>query len=1220
MNLSFKPFNDFIKAKTTAKTRSRYADSQVHDLNLNTSGAILARVSGTKNYEVSIHYNEYEVLGAFCSCPYDQDGYCKHIVNVLVRADAQIKQKYSEEKEEIPAPSFEKQKALILTKSKKTFSIQDKKFLALSEKEISDISLNTPNRHWLNNMRIETAEFFVNKMEAEIIDYYGSDADILIDQKEDKIQFSCSCVNNTDKLCQHLKFALLKLKREQMLQLSFDENSRHKILQEKARQSGFGNIKDIDNFFTISLLHGRIYVEPKRPVLSLSENKIQQLKGKLLPKFQLPKVPAENTQKEFIVISIDDWGSHFTLMNAPLAKNGSLKPPVSESNLSTKLKGLTRPEEFHFYTALLRQSEYKISDIDIDLNIIENPFQFPFYRFESDWRSNKITPQKLHPVNVVAEDINACISVSQEEGFYGLSLTIDLIEKQLSSKNCLLLGRYISWIDRLIFIKNEMVFQILKFFWENKHEFYVTEEQFKTFKQMFLDEMEQAIQVKYSFIKKASKSLVKKEKLDEITGHLIYLSESDDYILITPVIRYGEVEAPILSRRNVYTENEIGALIEIERNETAELRFKRTVQEQHPEFEDNPHNTFYYLHKQKFLDEGWFIDAFETWRNNGYTILGFSQLRNNKLNPHKMKVTSGLQSGIDWFDVHMAVSFGDQKIGLKEIQKSIVNQSRFVALGDGTQGLMPQEWIDKFSRYFRSGEIKGDFIRTHKSQFSLIDEMFAQEVVPQDIKIELETYREKLANFHSIRNVAVPKKLKATLRDYQKEGLNWLNFLDEFGFGGCLADDMGLGKTIQVISYILSQIEKGNKNANLVVAPTSLLYNWEAELKKFAPSLKYFILYGSARDAEQIDYKKNQVIITSYGTLMNDIEILKKHSFNLIILDESQAIKNPNSLRYKAVRLLNGRQKIVMTGTPVENNTFDLYAQLSFATPGLLGSARQFSSDYANPIDKFHDSKRAAELQKRVHPFILRRTKKQVATELPEKTEMVIYCEMDKEQRRVYDTYKTEFQKFLKGKDEGDVKTASLHILQGLTKLRQICNCPSLLSDDEFYGSQSAKTDELMRQIQKLQGDHKILVFSQFVGMLDLIRDKLDKEKIKYAYLSGQTQKRQEQVDLFQEDDDVRVFLISLKAGGTGLNLTKAEYVFLVDPWWNPAVENQAIDRAYRIGQDKKVIAIRLITPDSIEEKIMKLQEQKKSLVEDLIHVESGFFKKLSKDDLLKLL
>lgn len=337
------------------------------------------------------------------------------------------------------------------------------------------------------------------------------------------------------------------------------------------------------------------------------------------------------------------------------------------------------------------------------------------------------------------------------------------------------------------------------------------------------------------------------------------------------------------------------------------------------------------------------------------------------------------------------------------------------------------------------------------------------------------------------------------------------------------------------------------------------------------------------------------------------------------MLDESQAIKNIESKRYKAVRLLQGRQRLVVTGTPVENNTFDLYAQLSFAAPGLLGNAKRFATDYSTPIDKFQDIQRAKELQQKVHPFILRRTKKQVATELPEKTEMVVYCEMDKEQRRVYDSCREEFKKYLSGLSDDELHSSNLHVLQGLTKLRQICNSPALLSDEEFYGNESAKLETLLNYINDLKENHKLIIFSQFVGMLDLIKTELNNQNIPFTYLTGQTRNREEQVDLFQNDETIRVFLISLKAGGTGLNLTKAEYVFLVDPWWNPAVENQAIDRAYRIGQENKVVAIRLITPDTIEEKIIELQQRKKQLVEDLIHTDTNVLKNLSKEDLMKL-
>ena len=355
-------------------------------------------------------------------------------------------------------------------------------------------------------------------------------------------------------------------------------------------------------------------------------------------------------------------------------------------------------------------------------------------------------------------------------------------------------------------------------------------------------------------------------------------------------------------------------------------------------------------------------------------------------------------------------------------------------------------------------------------------------------------------------------------------------------------------------------------------------------------------------------------------TLLADIKFLKEYRFNYIFLDESQAIKNPESQRYKASRLLQSRNKIVLTGTPIENNTYDLYGQLSFACPGLLGSKIQFKNHYAIPIDRFEDSKRARELQKKVNPFILRRTKQQVATELPEKTEMVIYCEMGAEQRKVYDSYSDEFRNFLLTHRERDLPRGSLNILPGLTKLRQICDCPALINDEEYYGDNSSKIEVLIEQIESKAPQHKILVFSQFVKMLDLIKKELVSRNISFEYLTGQTRNRSEKVESFQNNDDVRVFLISLKAGGVGLNLTEADYVYLVDPWWNPAVENQAIDRSYRIGQKKNVVAVRLICPDTIEEKMMKMQDSKRDLANDLVKTDISILKSLSKSDLLELL
>ena len=406
----------------------------------------------------------------------------------------------------------------------------------------------------------------------------------------------------------------------------------------------------------------------------------------------------------------------------------------------------------------------------------------------------------------------------------------------------------------------------------------------------------------------------------------------------------------------------------------------------------------------------------------------------------------------------------------------------------------------------------------------------------------------------------------------------------------------------------------------MIVVPTSLIFNWQAEVQKFAPSLKILTIYGADRLKDIHTFDEYEIVLTSYGTLLSDILFLKKYVFNYIFLDESQAIKNPESQRYKAVRLLQSRNKIVLTGTPIENHAFDLYAQMSFACPGLLGTKQFFKDHYSMPIDKFKDIKRAQELQQKVSPFILRRTKKQVAKELPEKTEMVLFCEMGTEQRRVYEAYEKEFWQYLNTTAEGDIPRDQLHVLQGLTKLRQICDSPALLNDEEYYGNASAKIEVLLEEIESKSGQHKILVFSQFVSMLDLIKKELENKDIPFAYLTGQTQNRAKKVASFQENDEIRVFLISLKAGGVGLNLTEADYVYLVDPWWNPAVENQAIDRCYRIGQTKNVVAVRLICPDTIEEKIMNLQTAKKALASDLVKTDSDRLKSLKKEDLLKML
>lgn len=362
---------------------------------------------------------------------------------------------------------------------------------------------------------------------------------------------------------------------------------------------------------------------------------------------------------------------------------------------------------------------------------------------------------------------------------------------------------------------------------------------------------------------------------------------------------------------------------------------------------------------------------------------------------------------------------------------------------------------------------------------------------------------------------------------------------------------------------------------------------------------------GLNRQESVKDFKKYDVVISTYGSSLNDIELLKDMKFHYVILDESQAIKNPNSKRYKAVRLLNCYNRIALTGTPIENNTFDLYAQLNFLNPGLLGNMTHFKTQFSDAIDKEKDADMSQLLGKIITPFMLRRTKEQVATELPEKTENIIFCEMGKEQRAVYDNFKNKYRDYLLNKiDENGVEKSQMYILDGLTKLRQICNSTALVPTEEDFGNYSVKLENLIENIKEKTGNHKILVFSQFVKMLQIVKTRLDEEKIHYEYLDGQTTNRQNNVNNFQNNTDVRVFLISLKAGGTGLNLTEADYVFIIDPWWNPAVENQAIDRCYRIGQTKKVMAYRMICKDTIEEKIVSLQRKKKKVATSIISID----------------
>lgn len=703
----------------------------------------------------------------------------------------------------------------------------------------------------------------------------------------------------------------------------------------------------------------------------------------------------------------------------------------------------------------------------------------------------------------------------------------------------------------------------------------------------------------------------------------IYLKEDEDYLIFQLLIEYeGKQTEPDDKPDFIYSNAQLQTL-RIIRNTEFETKFKEFVLHLHPEFiEQYPDTQGYYfwLPYDVLMNGGWFLDFFEKLKEQQIEVFGFKTLTKFHFNLNKPKLSMSVSSGIDWFDVQAEVAFGDLKVSLKDVQKAIVKKDSFVKLSDGSIGLLPEEWLKKYASLFKMGEIKGkNGLQVSKFHFSVIDQLY-DDINESEVLQELIEKRNKLRSFNAIEHTEVPAQIQAQLRPYQKSGLNWLNFLHEFKWGGCLADDMGLGKTLQILTFLqFVKLKDKPQIANLVVVPTSLIFNWEAEVDKFCPNLSILRYHGNERfKIDTNNFNEYDIIITTYGTLASDIELFSKRSFYYLILDESQAIKNPETKRYKAVRLLKAYNRLAMTGTPIENNTFDLYAQLNFLNPGMLGSMDFFKNQFANPIDKHNDPDRVEELKKLVFPFVLRRTKEIVAQDLPDKTETILFCQMGAQQRRVYEAFRDEYRfKIIEKINSEGMTRAGFYILEGLMKLRQICNSPALLKDAEDYGNDSIKLDQLMEHITERVGNHKVLVFSQFLGMLALIKDKLHQENIHYAYLDGSTSpaEREVAVRTFQTEKACRVFLVSLKAGGTGLNLTAADYVFLVDPWWNPAVEQQAIDRTHRIGQTNHVFAYKMICKDSVEEKILSLQQKKKALAADLISTDKGFIKNLNKSD-----
>jgi len=585
----------------------------------------------------------------------------------------------------------------------------------------------------------------------------------------------------------------------------------------------------------------------------------------------------------------------------------------------------------------------------------------------------------------------------------------------------------------------------------------------------------------------------------------------------------------------------------------------------------------------------------------------------------KVRQAGGLRfrvsSDTDWFDVHTDVDFEGRSVSFPELLRALERGDSTVRLDDGSLGILPEEWLEQIGMISGLGTTTEEGLRFSTSQAALLDALLAsQESV--EIDAGFERMRERFRNFSGLEQVEVPSTFVGELRGYQREGLSWLKFLGDFNFGGCLADDMGLGKTVQFLAMLLRRLEDvKSPPPSLVVVPRSLMFNWSSECARFAPGLRVMEYTGLERANSRADFSRHHLILTTYGTIRRDIAVLKDIDFDYVVLDEAQTIKNPSSQIARASRLLKANFRLALSGTPIENNAGDLWSIFEFLNPGMLGRSTAFRTHIADP-----ESRESREMvAKGLRPFILRRTKKQVAAELPDRLEETIVCDMEPEQRRLYDELRLHYRDSLLGlvQEQGIAKTR-MHVLEALLRLRQAACHPALLKrgdESEPY----AKLDVLVPHLQELISEgHKALVFSQFTSMLSILREHLDRQGIVYEYLDGKTRDRKARVEHFQDDPACPVFLISLKAGGLGLNLTAADYVFLLDPWWNPAVEAQAIDRAHRVGQTRTVFAYRLICRDTVEEKIAELQKQKRELADAILAGDdsSNVLKDLSVEDL----
>lgn len=727
-----------------------------------------------------------------------------------------------------------------------------------------------------------------------------------------------------------------------------------------------------------------------------------------------------------------------------------------------------------------------------------------------------------------------------------------------------------------------------------------------------------------------TEAIMPKEQLVVQPGRRVLLSElNNTFLMLTPQFVYDGwvIDGPYAP---VTTVKHLEKPIEIVRDAAFEKAFTTYLQGLHPNFSAQ-RNGYFYL---KFADaqkKHWFLKVYHQLLEADVELLGMDLLQHFRYSPYKPEtsLTHTAQTETQ-ITLQLNLSFGKEVVPLPELQKMLLSGQKALLLKDGTLGVLGDEWLARYSLWIKHGKVKKNTLTIPRwMAFSQQEAESSPETASTNLLARTITaeWWQKWKQWQQSESplYALPPQLQVqALRSYQQKGYDWLSILAEAGGSACLADDMGLGKTLQTICFMANRLHTNPAGRHLVICPASLIYNWVQEFDKFAAGVKTAVYHGPARQPHLLTDPDTNIIITSYGTMRQDVEQLSAVVWDVIVLDESHSIKNPSAQITRAVGALQGATRIALSGTPVMNSTADLYAQINFLLPGLLGSYEFFRREYAIPIEQKQDAEKAAALQKLIGPFVLRRTKEQVATDLPPKTEMVMWCEMGKDQQAAYESVKENIRSnvFLEIEQQG-LQKGKMSVLAGLTRLRQLCNSCELVTTEDLFTYDSIKTEMLLKELQGLVTHHKVLVFSQFTGMLKLLQRDLTKAGIAWQQLDGSTAigDRQELVNNFQqEDSEARVFLLSLKAGNAGLNITAADYVFLFDPWWNVAVENQAIDRTHRIGQNKQVFVYRMICKNTIEEKIMKLQGRKQKMASELVSTDESFMKSLTLEDVRFLL